>query len=56
MPSAYPPIVTPIVTRMEIEAECISVQGFRTLQVRDLQYDRHQPAVFGHLPSSPIRN
>ena len=28
---------TPIVTRMEIEAECISVQGFRTLQVRDLK-------------------
>ena len=53
MPSADPSIVYPIITRMEIETECISVQSRRTVQVGNLQDDGDQPTVLGHSGSLP---
>lgn len=46
--SAYPPVVHPIVTWMEVQAERVSVKSHRTVEVGNLQNDRHQPAVLGH--------
>ena len=58
VPSADPSIVDPIITRMEIETESISVQFRRTVQVGNLQDDRDQPTVLGHfrLPSEVFTN
>jgi hypothetical protein len=41
VPSACPPVIDFIVTRMEIHAECVSVKSRRTVEVGDLQDDRH---------------
>ena len=53
VPSADPSIVDPIISRMEIETESISVHSRRTVQVGNLQDHGNQPTVLGHfrLPS-----
>jgi hypothetical protein len=52
--STYPPVVNAVVARMEIDAECVAVEGRRTVEVRNLQDDRHQPPpVWSQLRSLP---
>ena len=53
MPAANPSVVNLIVARMESEAECVSIERRRTVEVGDLQDDRHQPTVIGHLRTLP---
>jgi hypothetical protein len=50
MAAAYPPVVNCIITRMEVNAEPVSVQSHRTIEIGDLQDDSDQSPLFRHLP------
>jgi hypothetical protein len=49
--AAYPPVVNFIVPRMEVNAESVSVQSHRTIEIGDLQDDGDQPPLLSHPPS-----
>jgi hypothetical protein len=50
MAAPYPPVVNCIVTRMEVNAESVSIQSHGTIEIGDLQDDGDQSPLFRHPP------